>query len=252
MRALSEAPRALGMTQRPYRRFLILSSPRCGTHMLRTSFSGHPNVVARTELFNPDWNRNEPFDDSMPAATVLAKHVFRPYPGRVGAVGFALHRSGARLGNWLDLWRLLEADTDLQVISLRRDDLLRRYVSFCLMRERNRSGEGEAFMPAPRAYRAADLQAEFERAERELAVLAPFFTKDPAQPMPHGAEGGRGCHRPPVDYRPRRLRVTCWSPARNASRSLAGMPCKARRTTRSITASSTACRRRPAGVRRTR
>jgi hypothetical protein len=38
----------------PYRRFLILSSPRSGTHMLRTSFDGHPSIVAHTELFNPD------------------------------------------------------------------------------------------------------------------------------------------------------------------------------------------------------
>jgi hypothetical protein len=147
--------------------------------MLRSSFAGHPSVVARTELFNPDWNRNEPFDDSGPADTVLREHVFRDYPPRVKAVGFALHRSGARFGNWPDLWELLEADTDLHVISLRRDNLLRRYVSFCLMRQRNRSGRGAQFVPVPRAHPPLHLQAEFERAERELAAFDERFGAHP-------------------------------------------------------------------------
>jgi len=168
-----------GTGDRPYRRFLILSSPRSGTHMLRTSFHGHPEVVAHTELFNPDWNRNEPFDDTLPAATVLRDHAFRVYPARVAAVGFALHRSGARFGAWPDLWALLEADAALHVISLRRHDLLRRYLSHCLMRERNRSGQGAAFVPAPRAYRPHDLRAEFERAERELAAFDRRFAGHP-------------------------------------------------------------------------
>jgi hypothetical protein len=54
------------MELRAYRRFLILSSPRCGTYMLWTSFAHHPTVVAHTELFNPDWNPNEPFDETTP------------------------------------------------------------------------------------------------------------------------------------------------------------------------------------------
>ena len=147
--------------------------------MLRTSFQGHPEIVAHTELFNPDWNRNERLDDTLPAATVLREHAFRVYPARVAAVGFALHRSGARFGNWPDLWGILEADTELHVISLRRNDLLRRHLSHALLRERNQSGQGAAFVPAPRAYRPEDLQAEFERAERELAVFDRRFAEHP-------------------------------------------------------------------------
>lgn len=147
--------------------------------MLRTSFHGHPEIVARTELFNPDWNHDEPFDDSMPAAAVLREHVFRDYPPQVRAVGFALQRSEARFGDWPDLWSLLEADTELHVISLRRHDLLRRYLSFCLMRERNRSDQSENFAFEPRAYRPEDLRAEFERAERELAAFDRRFAAHP-------------------------------------------------------------------------
>jgi hypothetical protein len=151
--------------------------------MLRTSFHGHTNVVARTELFNPDWNRNEGFDDATSATRLLAKHVFGPQPSQVGAVGFVLHRSGARFGNWPDLWDLLERDTGLHVISLRRCDLLRRYLSFCLMRERNQSGFGERFVPAPRAYRAEDLRKEFERTEQEIAACDARFASHPLLPV---------------------------------------------------------------------
>jgi hypothetical protein len=147
--------------------------------MLRTSFAHHPTVVAHTELFNPDWNPNEPFDETTPAATILSDYLFRSYPTAVRAVGFALHRSGARFGPWPDLWAQLEADTDLHVISLRRCDLLRRYVSFCLMRERSRSGLGTAYTPAPRAYHREELQAEFERAEQELAAFDERFAAHP-------------------------------------------------------------------------
>lgn len=168
---------------RSFRRFLILSSPRCGTHMLRTSFADHPSVIAHTELFNPDWNVNEPFDDSIPAKRILDEYVFRRQPATIGAVGFALHRSGARFGNWPELWNLLEADAELAVISLRRNDLLRRFISFCLMRERNRSGLGDAFVPSPRAYRPADLQSEFERAESELAAFDERFADHPLLPV---------------------------------------------------------------------
>ncbi len=45
------------------------------------------------------------------------------------------------------------------------------YLSFCIMRERNRSGLGEDFTPEPRAYEAPHLQAEFERAEQELPAF---------------------------------------------------------------------------------
>jgi len=168
------------MGHRDYRRFLILSSPRCGTHMLRTSFQRHPAVVARTELFNPDRNHNEPFDDTLPAEQVLDEHVYCDYPGRVRAVGFALHRSGARIGRWPDLWRILESDPGIHVLSLRRENLLLRYLSLCLMRERNRSGLGDAFVPDPRDLDPSTLKAEFERSERELAHVDQRF---PAHPL---------------------------------------------------------------------
>lgn len=173
------------MTRPRYRRFLMLSSPRCGTHMLRTSFHDHPAVIARTELFNPDWNRKEPLDESLPARVILSEQVYRDYPARVEAVGFALHRSGARFGQWPTLWSLLESDTEIHVISLRRNNLLRRYISHCVMRERNRSGQGKAYIPPPRRYQPKELQSEFERAEKETADFDQRFAAHPLLPVPY-------------------------------------------------------------------
>jgi Sulfotransferase family len=159
-----------------YTRYVIISSPRSGTHMLRTSLSAHPTVVCLAEMFNPDLADKEPYDASTSERTILDEHVFRKYPPQIEAVGFAIHRSGAPIGSWNGVWRLLEADAELRVILLHRYDLLRRYLSHCIMRERNRSGRRE-FEPEPRRYAPEALQAEFERYENELASFRRDFAK---------------------------------------------------------------------------
>lgn len=146
----------------PYTRFMILSSPRSGTHMLRTALAAHPAVVSLAEMFNPDWTEGAPFDADTPAPTILSEHVFRQYPSCVRAVGFALHRSQARFGNWPDLWDLLEADEDLRVISLCRHDMLRRYLSWRIMRE------PKTEPPEPKVMTREELEREFLRCEQEL------------------------------------------------------------------------------------
>lgn len=156
-----------------YRRFMILSSPRSGTHMLRTSLDRHPGIVALTEVFNPDWTPDADFDEDTPAPVILNDHVFCEYPPEVGAVGFALHRSDARLGNWPHLWRRLEEDKQLWVISLRRENLLRRYLSFQIM------VAPESEPRRPKVFSPGELQAEFERREAESAVFDRRFAGHP-------------------------------------------------------------------------
>ena len=157
-----------------YQRFLILSSPRSGTHMLRTSLNMHPAVEAKTEVFNPDWTRQEAFDKGAPALSILNDHIFREYPAEVRAVGFILHRSGARFGDWPELWPLLEADTRLRVISVRRYNLLQRYLSYHAMRDRN---QGRPL--CARQIPADVLRDEFELREHELAEFDRRFADHP-------------------------------------------------------------------------
>ena len=97
---------------KPYRKFMILSSPRSGTHMLRTALRNHINVAARSELFNPDFIRDRPFGPETPAAEILDQYIFRDYPPHIQMVGFILHRSGTPFGNWPDLWQMQDADQD--------------------------------------------------------------------------------------------------------------------------------------------
>lgn len=136
--------------------------------MLRTALNSHPHLVCYAESFNPDLVGPEPYDATWTTREILDRHVFRPRPDVIQAVGFAVHRGGAPLGPWTDIWDHLTADPDLSVVMLHRDDLLRRLLSFQIMRERNRSGDPD-FEPTPRALDVDVVRQEFLRYEAELA-----------------------------------------------------------------------------------
>ncbi len=152
-----------------YRRFMILSSPRCGTHMLRSALGEHPAIVALSEVFNPDWILDAPFDENTPEQTMLDDHVFCHYPEGVQAVGFALHRAGARFGRWPTLWQRLEQDRDLYIISLSRLHLLGRYLSYRVMREKQARGE-------PRIITPEELKAELRIQETIVSAFEERFS----------------------------------------------------------------------------
>lgn len=124
-----------------YLRFLILSSPRSGTHMLRTALNNHSEIVCHSEMFNPDFIISEDHDLSDSDDEILTQHIFKQYSASVRAVGFILHRSRARFGDWPELWNKLENDRDLKIIFLERKNLLRRHLSHEVMRAKlnNRS-----------------------------------------------------------------------------------------------------------------
>ena len=142
--------------------------------MLRTSLNMHRAIVAKTEMFNPDWTAAEPFDENTPEHAILEDHIFCNHPANVAAVGFILHRSGARFGNWPELWQQLENDTELRVISLRRHNLLRRYLSYQAMRDRQKKRPFVA-----KRFQEQELRAEFERREQETAAFDRRFAKHP-------------------------------------------------------------------------
>ncbi len=136
--------------------------------MLRTTLDSHPNLVCLAESFNPDLVGPEPYDTSWATQDILATHIFKQRQPKIQNVGFAVHRGGAPLGPWTDIWDHLLADPDLSVIMLHRDDLLRRFLSFQIMRERNRSGDPD-YQPPPRHLDVHTLRTEFLRYEAELA-----------------------------------------------------------------------------------
>lgn len=161
------------MSTHPYNRFMILSSPRCGSHMLRTSLDCHPRIECHTEVFNPDFTVFAPYDSNTTAAKILEGHVFCAQPPGIQSVGFILHRSGARFGGWEDLWSLLEADEGLRIISLRRENLLRRYLSYLTMKKPREHKLN------PCTLEPSELEAEFEARQREIASFDERFAGHP-------------------------------------------------------------------------
>lgn len=161
------------MNAHPYNRFMILSSPRCGSHMLRTSLDCHPQIECHTEVFNPDFTVFAPYDRATPAVKILDNHIFGTRPSEIQSVGFILHRSGANFGGWQDLWPRLEKDDALRIVSLRRENLLRRYLSYLTMKEpRERKLH-------PRTLDPVELEAEFEARHSEITSFDERFAGHP-------------------------------------------------------------------------
>ncbi|MEM9819878.1 MAG: FkbM family methyltransferase [Bacteroidota bacterium] len=158
---------------KPYRKFIILSSPRSGTHMLRTALRNHVDIVAGSELFNPDFIRDRPFGPETPAKEILDQYIFRDYPPNIKMVGFIIHRSGTPFGNWPNLWPMLAADKSIHVISLRRRNLLRRYLSYQVMRTFRGS------IPNPLHFDPERLEKDFVDQEKEIEDFDRRFAGHP-------------------------------------------------------------------------
>lgn len=157
----------------PYRKFIILSSPRSGTHMIRTTLRNHPGIVAHTELFNPDFLKDEPFDANTSEDIILNEHIFCDYPPHVETVGFIIHRSGTPWGDWPKLWNMLIEDKDIFVISLRRRNLLRRYLSYQVMRT------FKGAPPSPLTFDPEVLKSDFEYQQKEIDLFDQRFSEHP-------------------------------------------------------------------------
>jgi LPS sulfotransferase NodH len=124
--------------------FVIVSYPRSGTHLLRTSLESHPAVVCQAEPFNSD-DRRLPYPQKTPTADVLAGWVFHDrLPDEVKAAGFVLqayhpHALEAFPGirpnpGWADVWPRLAAMDGLRVLHLERRNLLARHLSHRMAR----------------------------------------------------------------------------------------------------------------------
>lgn len=126
-----------------YTRFVIISHLRSGTHLLRTMLESHLEIVCQTEVFNSD-NQNLPYALSTPTSEVLDRWVFRDFPEPITCTGFVLqayHPGGLKAfpgirenPHWADIWPRLQNMSGLRVIHLRRDNLLRRYLSHMMAR----------------------------------------------------------------------------------------------------------------------
>ncbi|MET9915152.1 hypothetical protein ABZZ74_52455 [Streptomyces sp. NPDC006476] len=116
--------------QRQYQRFAIVSTPRSGTHMLRTLLGSHPCIEIHGESFNRFGQHLLPYSvRDTTAVEVVNKHLFRPYFEYVEAVGFALFRDLDTEWAGENVWDVVAGVRDLRIIMLDRRSRLERLAS---------------------------------------------------------------------------------------------------------------------------
>jgi hypothetical protein len=116
--------------QRDYQRFAIVSTPRSGTHLLRTLLGSHPCIEIHGESFNRFGQHLLPYSvRDTTVAEIINKHVFRPYFEYVEAVGFALFRDLDTEWAGESVWDAVAGVRDLRIIMLDRRSRLERLAS---------------------------------------------------------------------------------------------------------------------------
>ncbi|EOS95991.1 sulfotransferase family protein [Erwinia tracheiphila] len=116
--------------QTRYKKFAIVSTPRAGTHLLRTMLGSHPTIEMHGEAFNRFGQYLLPYRvKDTPVKTILDRHLFKPCFEYVEAVGFVLFRDLD--SDWGDtpVWPALQAIPDLKLILLERQSRLQQFVS---------------------------------------------------------------------------------------------------------------------------
>lgn len=117
-------------SQTKYQKFVIASTPRAGTHLLRTLLGSHPCIEVHGEAFNRFGQHLLPYAvHDTPIDTILSKHLFRPYFEYVGAVGFMLFRDLDTEWGGENVWAALTKMRDLKIILLDRRSRLEQLVS---------------------------------------------------------------------------------------------------------------------------
>lgn len=114
--------------------FLVLSYPRCGSHMLQSALNAHPDITCHDEVFNPDVV-------PMVGHSSIAQRLGQFWDGPLtGVLAHAYIGWNGKRGPWTakpiftKLFARLPADTT--VICLQRWNLLHRHVSHLVAKER--------------------------------------------------------------------------------------------------------------------
>lgn len=117
-------------SQTQYQKFVIASTPRAGTHLLRTLLGSHPCIEVHGEAFNRFGQHLLPYavqDTTIDA--IIGRHLFRPYFEYVEAVGFVLFRNLDADWGGESVWAALAKLRDLKIILLDRRSRLEQLAS---------------------------------------------------------------------------------------------------------------------------
>ena len=145
------AVRARSLTGgRDYRRFVIVGIARTGSTLLLSLLNAHRQVLAFGELFRGDgligWDvppflsyqnqRLLRLSENAPSE-FLEHEVFRRWPREIRAVGYKLFYYHARSGPQSEVWDLIRKDPKIEIIHLRRRNILAQYLSLNLAHATN-------------------------------------------------------------------------------------------------------------------
>lgn len=157
-------------------RFIVVSLPRTGTHMLRTLLNQHPNIRTETELFNETakncrkWRRKS-------AKWVLDNIAWREGPQQIrGCMTHLCH------GNAWGLWQHLMTRTDVRYLCLRRFNLLEQYLSFqqALIHQRWQTYRDQSLPPVQAmSFQPHEVEEYFEETESHWQFFESAFSSQP-------------------------------------------------------------------------
>lgn len=119
-------------------KFIILSSPRSGTHMLRSCLQEHPDIVVQHELFNEAMAAFHPYPLTESAINIINHYAFIGGHDGIKARGFPLHEEQAsdyKGKQWKDVWRIIRSMKEIKIIHLNRRNLLGRIISQATARD---------------------------------------------------------------------------------------------------------------------
>jgi len=106
--------------QRDYKKFIILGRSRTGSTLLQNMLNAHPEIHAKSEVLTRVYGS--------PVRNVF-KDVFSPQPKGIKAVGFKMFYNHPLDDDTGVFWDELVKMEDLQVVHLRRQNILRTLIS---------------------------------------------------------------------------------------------------------------------------
>lgn len=175
-----------------YERFIILGLSRSGSNLLRDLLNSHSGIITFGELFRNDdalsWDCpvNDRFkSDSSKITSLIQKDpikmmdtvVFGKSPKHIRAMGFKLFYYHAQGPNLKPVWTYLRDNTSIKILHLKRENLLKRYVSLVKAKSTNvwRDASGGKTSNISVTLDFEDCQNSFEEAVRWQEDYAAYF-----------------------------------------------------------------------------
>ena len=124
-----------------YVRFIILGRERTGSTFLRSLLNTHRRIIAWGEIFRdynaicwdyplfPQYRSLLSLILSDPIR-FLERKVFKRLPLLISAVGFKIFYHHAQNESWKPVWTYLRSQKDLRIIHLKRQNILKTYLSY--------------------------------------------------------------------------------------------------------------------------